>query len=261
MSKSEVMKRTRGSKIKYPILPDNLESVDIKNRGKQLKRYDGTTLQGLSWKEFQEYVGKDLNLNERFYYKFAFADGTWNSGSTQAINNSVKPEKDMSDNKEMLKMFEAFEKKLSSAATQGGVSVEMLLLSTKQGYEAQVSYLKTRIDEKDITIAELKAAIKELEDELDEADKKLFELEGKSGWVGILNQYKPMIEAGLMKLGAKGPHPVKLGESDPSGIPAEVLQILGTVDYDKLKTQPDEYNNILNYLRRYVSLLPQKGKN
>jgi hypothetical protein len=64
-----------------------------------------------------------------------------------------------------------------------------------------------------------------------------------------------------MKLGAKGPHPVKLGESDPSGIPAEVLQILGTVDYDKLKTQPDEYNNILNYLRRYVSLLPQKGKN
>jgi hypothetical protein len=260
MSKSEVMKRTRGSKIKYPILPDNLESVDIKNRGKQLKRYDGTTLQGLSWKEFQEYVGKDLNLNERFYYKFAFRDGTWNSGSTQAINNSVKPEKDMSDNKEMLKMFEAFEKKLSSAATQGGVSVEMLLLSTKQGYEAQVSYLKTRIDEKDITITELKAEIKDLEDELDEADKKLIELEGKSGWVGILNQYKPMIEAGLMKLGAKGPHPAKLGESDPSGIPAEVLEILGTVDYDKLKTQPDQYNQILNYLRQYVSVLPQKGK-
>jgi hypothetical protein len=250
----------RAYKIKYSILPDNIEYLDIIYKKRHLKRY-GKELAGTKWKDFQELVGKDLNLNDRFYYNILFSDGNKASGSTQAINFSIKPlETTMHDANSIKAAIESLEKKLSVATKEGGVTFDMLLQSTKAGHEAQVTYLTSQLREKDDKISELKAEIKELEHDLDEYEKQITELEGKSGWVGILNQYKPMIEAGLMKLGAKGPHPAKLGESDPSGIPAEVLQILGTVDYDKLKTQPDQYNQILNYLRQYVSVLPQKGK-
>jgi hypothetical protein len=67
-----------------------------------------------------------------------------------------------------------------------------------------------------------------------------------------------MIESALVKFtGNKAVQ--KLGSSDASDIPKEILDILGRVDYQQLQSNPEAYNQILDVLSKYISVLPQKG--
>ena len=148
----------RAYKIKFPELPDNIETLDIKYKGRHLKRYEGKDLAGMKWKDFQSMVGKDCNLNDRFFYNIFFSDGTKTGGSTQAINSTIQ-ENSMNDKDEIIKSISALEKRLSAASKEGGISFDMLLESTKAGYEARIEYLNLQIRDKDANITELKAEI------------------------------------------------------------------------------------------------------
>ena len=144
---------------------------------------------------------------------------------------------------------------MNNATQQGGITYEMLLASTKQGYDTQVDFLKQQITYKDGSITELKLEIKDLNDELSQTDITIRQLEQKSGY----NQYlEPISKLLLAKFG--GGKPVKLGESDPSSIPLELLEVLGVIDFTKI--QPDDLQKMIQLLSQYITAtnLPLKGQ-
>lgn len=252
------MAKTRTARtLKHPVLK-NVEYASIKRRGKSVLEIDGKDLSNIKWRDFQVYVGDKIGEG-RFSFTIKFNNNAeLFTGMTNAVNLDMKIKKsDESDTiiDQVTNVFKSLESKLNNATQQGGVTVEMLLASTKQGYDTQVDFLKHQIVYKDGTIQEQKVEITKLELELGETDKIISGLEKKAGWQGILERYEPLL-AGFLN---KQKFPTTLGASDPEGIPQEILQILGTVDYIKMKEDMENYKKVIAYLTQYVSILPQKG--
>ena len=243
--------------LKYPILK-SVEYATIKKRGKVVLELDGKELgTSIKWRDFQIFVGKKVGVG-RFAFTIKFLNqAELYTGQTNGVDPDISiPKSDDEALKEVLSAFKGFELKLNNATqSSGGITFDMLLASTKQGYDTHVDFLKQQIVYKDGSITELKIEIKDLNDELNQTDLTIRQLEQKSGY----NQYlEPISKLLLAKFG--GGKPVKLEESDPSAIPMEVLQVLGVIDYSKI--QPEDLNNMIQLLQKYITAtnLPLKGQ-
>ena len=244
--------------LKYPVLK-NVEYATIKKRGKVVLELDGKDLgSSIKWRDFQIFIGKRVGIG-RFAFTIKFVnEAELYTGQTNGVDPDISIEKsNESDSiiEQVTSAFKSLESKLNNATQSGGITYEMLLQSTKQGYDTQVDFLKQQIVYKVEIISDLKIEIKDLNDELTKTDIIIRQLEIKTGY----NQYlEPISKLLIAKFG--GGKTVKLGESDPSGIPLEVLEVLGIIDYTKI--QPDDLQKIVELLKQYITAtnLPLKGQ-
>lgn len=240
----------------HPVLK-NVEYASIKRKGKAVLEIPGSDLVNIAWRDFQIYVGKKIGIG-KFAFTIKFKNsGELYTGMTNAVDLDLSVSK--SDDNEaletVLNAFKGFKAELANATQSGGVTVEMLLSSTKQGYDTQLDFLRQQVTDKVVIITELKVEVKDLNLQLDKSDIIIQQLEVKTGYTQYFDPISKML---IAKFGAG--KPVKLGESDPSGIPMEVLEVLGIVDYTEIL--PEDLDKIVQLLKRYITAtnLPLKGQ-
>lgn len=251
-------KRKTSSRIlKHPVLK-NVEYASIKRKGKAVLEIQGNDLNNVAWRDFQIYVGKKIGVGS-FAFTMKFKNNAeLYTGRSNAVDLDLSVAKsDDSDLmiSQMQTSFKSLESKLDNATQSGGITFEMLIDSTKRGYDTQVDFLKQQIVYKVEIISELRIEIKDLNKELEKTDITIRQLEIKTGYGQYL---EPLTKVLIQKFGAG--KPIKLGESDPSLIPDELLQVLGVIDYTKI--QPEHLNKMISLLRDYivVTKLPLKGQ-
>jgi hypothetical protein len=235
--------------LKFPIL-NNVEYVSIYRTGKSIYEIDGKDLEGFTWREFQLYLGEKLTPGKcQFTMKFKDS-AQLHTGAIRAARVGeaaiTKEDNKMSD--DIIKEFKTLKDALGKATNQGGVTFDMLLASTKQGYESQVSYLNQVIADKDKLIIKIENEVDGLERDLNDCEKE----SSKNSGIG---QYLAIGEKILsMKFGKPGK--VSLKESDQSDIPEQILQVLGIINWQVMDEQ--NINKIAESIQQYLSVLPKE---
>ena len=135
-------------KLKFPIL-NNVEFVSIFKNKKSVLESDGTEFEGKTWREFQLILGEKLPSDDYFFTMKFKNNPEVHTGKIRAASLNYKPlESNSMETDKIITEFKSLKDALSKATNQGGVSFEMLLASTKQGYEAQVTYLNLKYQTK-----------------------------------------------------------------------------------------------------------------
>ena len=238
--------------IKYPILK-NVSYFDIQKGSQTLKSFSGKDLENKTWRELQLLIGSFLG-GGRYSYVFQFKnDDQLNHGTIRGVTDiTQKPE---STNSKLQDELNSLSSKLDKLTTQssGGIGYDVLISVTKQSYETQIIFLKEQLNQKDISISELKEKIKELDAELDKTYDQIDELSKSSG----MNQYLE-IAKDFLKLKMPGKvEKISLKDSNPSDIPQIFIDILGTVDWNQV--DPNVIDEIAKYLNVFIPKLPMKG--
>jgi cell division protein FtsB len=238
---------TGGSKqIKFPVLND-VEYVSLfKNRNSVLE-VDGKDIEGLTWRQFQLYLGKFLQPSVyNFVLKFKKSNEQHTGKIRATIMGVSKTEPE--NNSSVINELKTLKDQLSKAEKSGGVSYDMLLASTKAGHAAQIDYLNQKIQDKEEKIKELKEELNELDQDLDDCLKE----SSKNSSIG---QYLAIGEKILsMKFGS--PAKVSLKESDPTDIPEQILIVLGVIDWQKIDAE--NISRIANNIQQYLSAIPKE---
>jgi hypothetical protein len=238
----------RGQKeIKFPILKD-VEYISVfKNRNSVLE-IDGKDVEGISWRGLQLFLGKSL-APDLYQYTMKFKKANEiHSGRIRATIMGIGKTEPETNQTEIIKEFKALKDALSKATNTGGVTFDMLLASTKQGYEAQVSYLNQQIADKEKIINKVENEVNELERDLNDCEKE----SAKNSGIG---QYLAIGEKILsMKFGKPGK--VSLKESDQSDIPEQILTVLGIINWSLM--DQENINKIANSIQQYLSVLPKE---
>lgn len=242
------MKTKSKKELRFPILKD-VEYVSISKDRRSVLEIEGKNLDNFSWREFQLYLGKYLPPDQyRFTMKFN-NNAEIHNGLIHAVTlNKQGIESKTMESDKILKEFEGLKKSLEKATNQGGVSFDMLLSATKQGYEARIDYLNAKIADKDLLISEIKKEIDILEDDLSECEKE----NAKHGGIA---QYLAIGEKVLnMKFGKQPP--ISLKDSNTSDIPQQILEVLGVIDWNKI--DPESINKIAVNIQQYLSVIPSQ---
>jgi len=236
--------------LKWNIL-NNVEYISIVYNGKSILEIDGSEVENLSRRDLQFFLGEKLPVNEIYTYSLKFKNvDKITTGRIRALTKDSKKllESNQMDNTELTKKIESLEKSLQKAASTGGVSFDMLLAATKQGYEARIEYLNQKISDKDQLIQEIKKEVDDLEDDLSDCEKE----NAKHGGIA---QYLAIGEKVLnMKFG-KQPA-VSLKDSNTSDIPEPILQVLGVIDWTKIDAA--SIQKITEQIAQYLSLIPKE---
>lgn len=244
-------RKGRPTTLKFPVL-SNVEYVSIlKNKKSVFESNEGKEFEGMTRREFQMYLGERLPQGI-YYHIIKFKNsGELYQGTIRTVKTGISKEENEMDEGKILKEFQDLKKSLDKATDKGGISFEMLLASTKQGYEAQIQYKDSQIADKDKKIEKLEAEIDELENELDDCEKQASQNSGLSSTIDVVQKFLA-IKTGNVK-------PVTtLKESDQTDIPGEVLQVLGMVDWQKIDDA--SYQKIVAGLKQYITFLPLKGQ-
>jgi len=238
----------RGQKpIKFPILKD-VEYISIFRNRNSVLEIDGKDVEGITWRELQLYLGKFLSPGIcQYTLKFKKSD-VIHSGRIRATNMAQpsKPESNPSD--DIIKEFKALKDQISKASDKGGISFDMLLNATKQGYEAQISFLNQQLQFKDQLLSKVEKEVDELEDDLNDCEKESAKHSG-------IGQYLAIGEKILsMKFGSGSK--VSLKESNTSDIPEQILLVLGVIDWQKVDSASIE--RIATGIQQYISVIPKE---
>jgi chromosome segregation ATPase len=134
------------------------------------------------------------------------------------------------------------------------MQVDLLLSISKQSYETQITFLNAEISRREIVITKLESKIESLESELDEAAELIEDYKSKTG----LGQYLDIAKTFLMSKQGNLKPISNLKDSTPETIPAEIIQILGLVDYDAIPA--DQLTQIIDYLKIFIQKLPLKNQ-
>lgn len=240
-------------KIKFPILK-NVEYFDVLQNKKLVKAFKGSDLEGLKWREVQEIVGK--YASGQISYVFKFNDNPeLHKGNMRPVNTDIlKPNNQNDLQVQSLKTeIQSLRSQLDNASSNSGVTVEMLLSISKQGYETQIHFLNNEITRKDSFITKLESEIDKLNDELEKQDILIDELKSKTG----LNQYLQLAQSFLNKKAGDTKPLTTLKDSNTSDIPERVMQLLGAIDWNEVS--PEMLANIIHYLEIFIQQLPLKG--
>lgn len=241
-------------KIKFPILK-NVEYFDVLQNKKLVKAFKGTDLEGLKWREVQEKIG--LYASGQIHYTFKFNDSPdIHKGMMRAVNTETfKTQSNQNDLQvQSLKTeIQSLRSQLDNASSSSGVTVEMLLSISKQGYETQIHFLNNEITRKDAFITKLESEIDKLNDELDKQDVIIDELKSKTG----LNQYLQLAQSFLNKKAGDVKPLTTLKDSNTSDIPERVMQLLGAIEWSQVSDEM--LSNIIHYLEIFIQQLPLKG--
>jgi hypothetical protein len=224
------------------------EYLDIQRNGIDLQRLTAEDLKGITPKLLQEMIGEKHGAGK---CRISGVDSKGLRYTTifKGINKDMPIVKtDDSKINQVLDQFKKLESKLNSASQSGGITFEMLMASTKQGYEAQAVFLNQQIKYKDELITELKRDVDELERDLTDCEKE----SSKNSGIG---QYLAIGEKILnMKFGSGTK--VSLKESNSSDIPQEILLVLGVIDWSKV--DPESINRIAASIQQYISVIPKE---
>lgn len=233
--------------LKHPILKDVDYASILKNK-KSVLEIDGKDLEGKTWREFQIFLGDRLPINHYYFnIKFKKSSNVF-TGTIRAVSIDNKKTEVNMEGEEILKEFKSLKDQISKASDKGGISFDMLLNATKQGYEARIDYLNQKIADKDELIREIKKNVDELEDDLNDCEKESAKHSG-------IGQYLAIGEKILnMKFGS--PAKVSLKESNSSDIPEQILQVLGVIDWSKIDQASIE--RIATGIQQYISVIPKE---
>lgn len=235
--------------LKYPVLK-NVKYISILKNKKSVLEIDGKDVEGLEWRDFGIYLGNHLPI-ARYFFTMGFNNkNEVFSGQIRAIStDNKKNESNEMESNQLTSLFNDLKADLKKATDKGGISFDMLLQATKQGYEAQISFLTQQVAHKDNLINKFESEIDDLEDDLENCIKE-------NSKTSSLSQY---IEIGQKLLTTKfgNKEAATLKESNPKDIPDEIINILGAVDYSKI--DDESMRKIVSGLRQYISLLPLKG--
>jgi len=244
---------SNANKLKFPVL-ENVDYFDLVKNKATLKTFTKKDIEGKTWRAVQLLIGQMFGGGVFYYnYKQQNNDMVYR-GTIRAIHNTSGEQK---DNKNLeLNELEKIKSQIAQIGQSSGVSVDLLISIQKQSYDMQVLFLRDELTRKQQVIDKLEKQIDELNDELNNADSQIEDLKSKTG----INQYIGMAQEFLKLKGLKGsPVPVQtLKDSSPDDIPAEILNILGAVDWSKVS--PEILNTIVMYLNMYIDKLPLKGK-
>lgn len=239
------------TKIKFPTVK-NVDYLDITKNKEILKSYSGSDIDGLAWRELQYLIGSEIGTDFYHYIlKFKNQDQL-NKGLIRGVlkDGAKKQSNQSSDLEAIKKSISSLNEKIATVSSGGGVQVDLLLTITKQSYESQINFLNLEINRREQTILKLESKIDSLETDLYECQEK----SDKSAGVG---QY---LEMAKMFLDAKRGNLKPIGnleDTNTNAIPAEILQVLGMVDYEKIPEQT--LNEIINYLKIFIQKLPLRG--
>lgn len=250
------MKSDTPFKLKFPVL-NNVEFIDILKNRTTLLSVDGKTVEGFTWRQFMAYVGEHLPVGVYHYsLKFNKSDDIYR-GTIRAVNLKSKTTSLSMDSNEIVsvkKSIEDLNNKISNLKTDSP-GMDLIISLTKQGYESQISFLRDEITRKEKIIEKYEKDVEKLQDELDEADAMVDDLKSKTG----INQYIAIAKEFLtMKAGNAKPIS-SLKDSDISDIPAEILRVLGVVDWSKV--EPSILDEIVHYLKIFIQKFPLKVSN
>lgn len=241
-------------KLKFPVL-NNVDYISIYQNSMSVLEISGDDVEGKTWREFQIYLGERLPIAAYHYLlKLKNSDEIFN-GRVRSVNVGKVVKLDtgkniMNDESKILKEFSSLKDALQKATNTGGVTFDMLLASTKQGYESQAIYLNQKINDLNNVITELKQDIRELENDLTDCEKE----NAKSGG---LAQYLAIGErVAQIYLGGKTKQPISLKESNTSDIPDQILQVLGVINWSLINAE--SINRIANNIQQYLSILPKE---
>lgn len=234
--------------LKHPILK-GVEYASILKNKKSVLEIEGSDLENKTWREFQIYLGDHLPITSYYFIiKFKNKNEIF-TGQIRAVSTDPKKlESTAMESNELTKKIESLEKSLQKAANSGGISFDMLLAATKQGYEARIEYLNQKITDKDQQIQEIKREVNELEDDLNDCEKENQKHGGIAQYLAIGEKFLSM------KLGK--PEKISLKDSNTSDIPEEILTVLGVIDWQKI----DELSikRIAENIQNYLSLIPKE---
>ena len=222
--------------------------LDVQRGGIDLQRLTTDELNGLTPMKLQEMIGEKHGAGK---CRISGVDGKGLRYTTifKGINKNmpiVKP--DESKINQVLDQFKKLESKLNSASQSGGITFEMLMASTKQGYEAQAIFLNQQIKYKDELITELKRDCDELESDLNDCEKEASKNSGIGQWLTVGEKILNM------KFGAGAK--VSLKDSSTTDIPEQILLVLGVVDWSKIDAE--SINRIANSIQQYLGVIPKE---
>jgi predicted oxidoreductase len=240
---------SNANKLKFPIL-ESVDYLDLVKNKATLKTYSKKDLEGKKWRDLQIMIGKEFGGGVFYYnYKQTTSDMVYR-GTVRAIHSMINEIKDNKENN--LNDLEMIKKQIASIGQSNGVSVDLLISIIKQSYEMRINFLNDELRRKQNFIEKLEKQIDDLNDQLDNADLQIEDLKSKTG----INQYLEIAQSFLKAKTLKSAPVATLKDSDPADIPAEILKILGAVDWSKVS--PEILNTIVMYLNMYIDKLPLK---
>ena len=165
-----------------------MEFFDVIKDRKTIKTYKGKDLENKTWRYLQELVGRDCGAGSYHYTMKLTTDADLHNGQLRAVGSM--PHTEETNNEPLKAEIKRLEQKLENASQGNGVTFDMLIQMTKQGYDIQVTFLKEQIQQKENYVNELKAEIRTLENDLDKADDIIEDLKVKPDLLNILNLEK-----------------------------------------------------------------------
>jgi len=244
------LRKTDMLKLKFPVL-NKVEYIDLVKNRINVLTIEGKDVEGFTWRQLQLYCGEKL-AGGVYGYSMKFAkDDTIYRGSIKVVS-LTKQGFEMDENNNVKKQLDELTKKLNSLKSDSP-GMDLIISLTKSGYETQISFLKDELARKEKNIDKLEAEINKLNDQLDAAETIIDDLKSKTG----LSQYIQIAKEFLMmKSGAMKPI-TNLKDSDTVDIPADVLQVLGVVDWSAVDEKL--LSEIIHYLKIFIQKLPLKG--
>lgn len=248
-----VAKNSSMLKLKFPVL-NEVEYIDLVKDRVNVLTIDGKDVENFSWRQLQLYAGERLNPGVYGYTLKFNGNNEIFRGSLKVVSLNKKGLKEM-ESPEIIavkKSVDEISKRLNNLKTDSP-GMDLIMSLTKQSYESQLSFLRDEITRKEKSIERLERDIDKLNEQLDAAESIIDDLKSKTG----LNQYIGIAKEFLMMKAGNSKPISNLKDSDSTDIPAEILQVLGVVDWSKIDA--NVLNEIIHYLKIFIQKLPLKG--
>jgi len=237
---------------KFPKL-DLFEYFDVIKNKQSILNYTNQELIGLNWRDLQLKLGSKVPSG-LYHYCFKIKnDDTVYKGQIRAIGKTVLNEKPLLADTVFVSELNSIKEQIKNIGQSNGVSVDLLLSVTRQGFETQIGFLNAELTRKENNITKLESTIDKLNDELNNADEQIEELKSKTG----VNQYLELAQTFLASKIGTAKKITTLKDSDPQDIPKQILLILGAVDWSQVES--NVINEIIKWLEIFVTKLPLKG--
>jgi hypothetical protein len=260
MPEKELSKHEKATKAarRFEIIPVNIEYIDIVKNKTTYKRYKSIDVAEMRWSDLQEKLFLDAIPPGTYTFTAKiFSDPVPYHGRIKSVPTGNIPA--IQDNKELndvKKTISDINETLKSVMNKGGdqVTLDFMMKSAEKAHASEIRFYDLQLKLKDEKILELKGELKDLEAELDEAEKEVQKLVAEGGTgktseaiLGIFNRFMPSTQQTKVKLSSK---------FDGSDIPEDILQILAIVDYQNIPG--DKLNALKQGLKMIVDTLPKK---
>lgn len=243
------------NRLKFPVI-NKCEYLDIIKNKNTLHTFQGDVLEGLKWRQVQEMVGDKLGVGSfRYAIKFSGDDQVKHGTIRSVVTNEKLQQQSQSVNSGLVNAVSELNKKIDGMASNAPQDTTILIQTIKEGHANTVLMYQERLREKENLVTKYEMKIDALEKELDEADAMIAELKSKSG---NMEYFKALADIVKVKFGSHAQPLSENVQSDESDIPAELLEVLGVVDWERV--EPEAITLILDTLNQFIHKLPLKGQ-